>query len=72
MYVDDPVREGQVRYITKDFNPNPTLFVAGSEFLVQKLLIQPHERRDWADRFHLIEPPKSRITDWLAAFDDRQ
>ena len=72
MYVDDPVQEGRVQYITKEFNPNPTLFVAGSEFLVQKLLIQPHERRDWADRFHLIEPPKSKITDWLATFDDQQ
>jgi len=71
MYVVDPVREGQLQYITKEFNPNPTLFVAGSEFLVQKLSIQ-QQRRDWADRFHLIEPPKSKITDWLTALDDDQ
>jgi hypothetical protein len=62
MYMDDPVAEGKVQYITKKFNAHPTLFIAGGEFLTQKLLM---ERRDLADRFHFIEPPKSVVTDWL-------
>lgn len=67
MYIDDPfstVVGSKVApyYITKNFNAHPTLFVAGGEFLMQKLLM---ERRDLADRFHFIEPPKSVATDWL-------
>jgi Rps23 Pro-64 3,4-dihydroxylase Tpa1-like proline 4-hydroxylase len=61
MYIDTPDGAG-TQYITKNFNAHPTLFVAGGELLTQKLLV---DRREWADRFHFIEPPKSVVTDWL-------
>ena len=50
-------------YITKTFQTNPIMYVAGSEQLVKRLLFS--NRADLADRFHLIEPPKSRISDIL-------
>jgi hypothetical protein len=61
MYIDTPDGAG-TQYITKHFNAHPTLFVAGGELLTQKLLVN---RRELADRFHFIEPPKSLVTDWL-------
>lgn len=39
------------------------MYVAGSEALVKKTLFP--DRFDLADRFHLIEPPKSKIADIL-------
>jgi hypothetical protein len=59
----------QVQYISTDFNAHPTLFVAGSELLVRKLLIK---RSDLGDRFRLIEPPKPLVTKWLRKNDDDQ
>ena len=64
LFVDDSTDSTGIRYISKPFHANPTLFVAGSEYLVQQLWMK---RRDDAPRFHLLEPPKSRITDWWTA-----
>jgi Rps23 Pro-64 3,4-dihydroxylase Tpa1-like proline 4-hydroxylase len=50
-------------YITKTFDTNPMMYITGSEAVVKKLLFA--DRADLADRFHLIEPPKSRIGDIL-------
>jgi Rps23 Pro-64 3,4-dihydroxylase Tpa1-like proline 4-hydroxylase len=67
MYIDDPStgteNTRKIMHITKDFNAHPVLFVAGGEYLTQKFLVG---RRDFAERFHLIEPPKSRLNDILA------
>ena len=72
MYIDDPIAPGVTSttttssfpkyYISQLFSAHPTLFVAGGEFLTQQLLIQ---RKDYANRFYFIEPPKSLITDWI-------
>lgn len=63
MYIDDPSGvPGAIQYISNDFYANPTLFVAGSELIVRKTLLT---RRDWQERFHLIEPPKSKLTSML-------
>lgn len=67
MYIDNPSSSAPY-YVTKSFNAHPTLFVAGGEFLTQKLLIQ---HRALADRFHFIEPPKSVVTEWLARMAPR-
>ena len=50
-------------YISKNFQTQPIMYVAGSEALVKKTLFG--DRKDIADRFHLIEPPKSKISDIL-------
>jgi hypothetical protein len=50
-------------YITKVFETNPIMYMAGSEQLVKKLLFT--DRKDLADRFQLIEPPKSKLADIL-------
>eukprot|EP00536_Pseudo-nitzschia_multiseries_P015874 jgi/Psemu1/328051/estExt_fgenesh1_pg.C_9700001 len=55
-------RDGRRAYITKPFRTNPVLYVAGSEQLVKKTLIQSS---DVASRFRLIEPPKSKLNDLL-------
>lgn len=53
--------DGKSKIILTDrFSANPILYVAGASFLAQKLLL----RQD-ADRFHLIEPPKSKLNDWF-------
>jgi hypothetical protein len=66
MYIDDPTSTDattiQKYYITQMFSAHPTLYVAGGEFLIQQLLIH---RKDYANRFYFIEPPKSVITDWM-------
>ncbi len=54
-------------YISKPFQTNPIMYVSGSETLVKKVLFA--DRKDLADRFQLIEPPKSRITDILTKRD---
>ena len=48
-------------YLTPEFDSHPILYVAGSELLTRKLLLEKH----WADRFQLIEPPKSKLDDIL-------
>lgn len=54
-------------HITGDFDAHPIMYVAGGEALAKKLLV---ERRDLADRFHFIEPPKSRVGDLLKGGED--
>jgi hypothetical protein len=60
---DNNDRGGGVRYITKPFDAQPTLYIAGGEAIVKKVLMNS---RDLADRFHFIEPPKTPILDLLA------
>jgi Rps23 Pro-64 3,4-dihydroxylase Tpa1-like proline 4-hydroxylase len=72
MYIDDPRTTGmtlQKYYITQMFSAHPTLFVAGGEFLAQQLLVK---RKDYANRFYFIEPPKSLITDWIGRIQGSQ
>jgi len=59
-------RDGRRVYISKPFRTNPILYVAGSEELVKKLLI---DSPDIASRFRLIEPPKSKLNDILRGDD---
>ncbi len=59
-------RESRRVYITKPFKTNPIMYVAGSEQLVKKLLIDSPEI---ATRFRLIEPPKSKLNDILKGDD---
>ena len=59
MYVLDATTKRR-HYITKPFKTNPILYVAGSEGMVKKFLI---ESPDIASRFRLIEPPKSKLGD---------
>jgi Rps23 Pro-64 3,4-dihydroxylase Tpa1-like proline 4-hydroxylase len=47
--------------LTPEFDSHPILYVAGSELLTRKLLLEKH----WADRFQLIEPPKSKLDDLM-------
>ena len=54
-------------YISKAFRTNPILYMAGSELLVKKTLLN---NPDLADRFHLIEPPKSKLSDLLMTNKD--
>jgi hypothetical protein len=54
-------------YVTKGFKTNPIMYIAGSEAMVKKILFS--DRADLADRFHLIEPPKSKIGDFLRGDD---
>jgi Rps23 Pro-64 3,4-dihydroxylase Tpa1-like proline 4-hydroxylase len=78
MYIDASVSSTTMsllpkQYITKPFNAHPALFVAGSEMLIQKLYVMNQE---YATRFHLIEPPKSKLNDIMnklygpSRFDD--
>lgn len=63
MYIlNDSIGTGKT-YISKAFETNPIMFVAGAEALAKKLLFP--DRQDLAQRFHMIEPPKSRIVDIL-------
>ena len=66
MYVvndDNGISANTKSYISKNFQTQPIMYVAGSETLVKKTLFG--DRKDIADRFHLIEPPKSKISDIL-------
>jgi hypothetical protein len=54
---------GSKMYISKTFDTNPIMYLAGSEALIKKLILS--DRKDLADRFRLIEPPKSKISDIL-------
>lgn len=55
-------------YISKSFETNPIMYVQGSEMLVKRLLFT--DRADLADRFHLIEQPKSRLGSIFGGGDD--
>lgn len=46
-------------YMTKSFHTNPIMYVQGSEMLAKRLLFS--DRTDLADRFRLVEQPKSRL-----------
>lgn len=59
MYLIDDATATTRTYISKSFETNPIMYVAGSEMLVKRLLLT--ERPDLADRFHLIEQPKVRL-----------
>lgn len=67
MYLIDEATNTRT-YISKSFETNPIMYVAGSEILVKRLLFT--ERHDLADRFHLIEQPKVRLGS-LWGGDDR-
>jgi hypothetical protein len=58
---------GTQEYITNTFDAHPILYMAGGQTLVQKLLVN---RRDLAERFLFIEPPKSRLGDILKGGQD--
>jgi hypothetical protein len=58
---------GTQDYITDTFDAHPILYMAGGQTLVQKLLVN---RRDLAERFLFIEPPKSRLGDILKGGQD--
>lgn len=62
MYIDDPSSAGGRRYISKNFHSHPTLYVGGSELLVQSTLLNSKEL---AQRFKFIEAPKSAVTAWM-------
>jgi hypothetical protein len=55
-------------YISKSFETNPIMYVQGSEILAKRLLFT--DRADLADRFHLIEQPKSRLGSIFGGGDD--
>ena len=60
MYVvDSSSANSKKTYISKSFETNPIMYVQGSETIVRKLLLS--DRPDVADRFDLIEQPKSRL-----------
>ncbi|KAL3942731.1 MAG: hypothetical protein SGBAC_003138 [Bacillariaceae sp.] len=54
--------DGKRQYISKNFHSHPTLYIGGSELLVQNTLMNTKEL---AQRFRLIEQPKSAVTDFL-------
>jgi len=53
---------GLKEYISTHFDAHPILYVAGSEALARRLLVN---HKDIADRLHLIEPPKSKFGDFM-------
>jgi len=69
MYVlNDDGDDDQSRvYVSKSFETNPIMYVQGSEMLVKRLLFT--DRADLADRFHLIEQPKSRLGNLFGSSD---
>jgi hypothetical protein len=62
LYIDDHSGEGGRDYISKNFHSQPTLYIGGSELLVQSTLMNS---KDLAQRFKFIEPPKSAVSDFL-------
>lgn len=64
LYIDDPSSDMGRKYISKNFHAQPTLYVSGSELIVQSTLLN---NRDLAQRFKLIETPKSAVIDFLQA-----
>jgi len=51
-------------YISRNFHPDPILYVSGGDFFAQRLLV---DNPKLAPRFHFIEPPKSAATDLFLA-----
>ena len=59
MYTIVSEKGEQPLYITRNFHPNPILFLSGGDFFAQRLLI---DNPDLAPRFHFLEPPRSAAT----------
>jgi len=66
LYIDDPSAEGGRQYISKSFHSHPTLYIGGSELLVQNTLMNS---KDLAQRFRLIEQPKSVVSEFMQPQD---
>ena len=60
LYVLQP--DGSQRDISRPFNANPVLFLAGGDTVARKLLIEAPAD---AERFHLIDAPKSAASAYL-------
>jgi len=63
MYILPPDGGNELQYISKTFDPNPVLFLAGGDFFARRLLI---DNPTLASRFHFIEPPKSPADKFFA------
>jgi Rps23 Pro-64 3,4-dihydroxylase Tpa1-like proline 4-hydroxylase len=68
MYIVDE-RKGARTYVTKSFETNPILYVQGSEMLVKQLLFIDRGA-DFADRFTVVEQPKSRLASIFSGGND--
>jgi len=62
LYIDSDDGQRKV-YLTKEFNSDPYLFLS-SDFFMQNIIIKDHEL---GSRFHYLEQPKSKMTEYLAA-----
>lgn len=62
LYIDSDDGQRKV-YLTREFDSDPYLHLA-SDYFVQNLLIKDHEL---GARFHYLEQPKSKLTEYLAA-----
>jgi Rps23 Pro-64 3,4-dihydroxylase Tpa1-like proline 4-hydroxylase len=49
-------------YLTENFNADPYLFLSTGDWVVQHVLIT---NAVMGDRFHYLEPPKSKLTDFM-------
>lgn len=61
LYIDSDDGQRKV-YLTKEFDSDPYLHLS-SDYFVQNLLIKNH---DLGARFHYLEQPKSKLTQYLA------
>lgn len=64
LYVDSD-DGGRRVYLTREFDTDPYLFLT-SDFFVQNILIKDH---DLGARFHYLEQPKSKLTEYLGNDD---
>eukprot|EP00804_Cyclotella_cryptica_P012828 CCRYP_010605-RA/>CCRYP_010605-RA protein AED:0.00 eAED:0.00 QI:133/-1/1/1/-1/1/1/89/374 len=62
LYIDSD-DGGRKVYLTKEFDSDPYLHLT-SDYFVQNLLIKDH---DLGTRFHYVEQPKSKLTEYLGA-----
>ena len=62
LYIDSDDGQRKV-YLTKEFDSDPYLFLS-SDFFMQNIIIKDHEL---GARFHYLEQPKSKMTEYLAA-----
>jgi len=60
---DDTNDKDTPLYISQPFHADPILFLAGGDFFAQRLLI---DNPTIASRFHFLEPPKSKLTEWVS------
>merc|ERR1711862_519479 len=51
---------GDIQYITKNFHPDPILYLSGGDFFAQRLLI---DNPKLSSRFHFIERPNNSLVD---------